>query len=277
MMKLRPYLILMCLLGFFYNARAQKLSYDVRSALEDLFNRISNTRDDNDRQQLNDSVQLLIDSYVISDSVMTSSFKHLRYPGQITSSDSRIKIITWNLVLRDGTNKYFLYIIRKGEKGNSNRVYKLTGQNRRVPPEPDKIYTEKDWYGALYYAVQPFKTDLGTSYILLGLDFGDPFTSRKIIDVLSFNNNGDLEFGKDCFLRGDKLKAREVIEYSAEGVITLRIESKKEIVFDHIVPFSSGHETAEDNLGSGLTFDGYILKKGIWRFISNIDVKNRKH
>jgi hypothetical protein len=275
-MRLRSYIILLFTIGCFYTSGVQQQKSRLTSDLEGLFTRIFNTHDDAERLRLNDSVKLLIDAFVASDSVMTYNFEHLRYPGQITSSDSRLRIITWNIILSDGSNKYFLYLVRKGEKGNINRVYKLTGQNRPEAPESGRVYSEKDWYGALYYAVQPFKIKRKTYYILLGLDFGNPYTSRKIIDVLSFNDDGSITFGKDCLERGDKIKDREVIEYSPEGVITLRIESKKEIIFDHIVPYSAGHEEEAENYGAGLSFDGYILKKGIWRFVSNIDVKNRK-
>jgi hypothetical protein len=275
-MRLRSYIILLFTIGCFYTSEAQQQKSGLTADLQGLFTRIFNTHDDTERLRLNDSVKLLVDTFVASDSVMTYNFEHLRYPGQITSSDSRLRIITWNIILSDDSNKYFLYLVRKGEKGNRNRVYKLTGQNRPEAPESGRVYSEKDWYGALYYAVQPFKIKRKTYYILLGLDFGNPYTSRKIIDILSFNDDGSITFGKDCLERGHKIKDREVIEYSPEGVITLRIESKKEIVFDHIVPYSAGHEEEAENYGAGLSFDGYILKKGIWRFVSNIDVKNRK-
>ena len=96
------------------NCRA--VSPETSAILENLFRRILNTNNDNERIRLNDSVQVIIDSYAASDSVFVHKFSGLRYLGQILSSDSKVKIITWNLILREGGNRYFCYIIRKGAR-----------------------------------------------------------------------------------------------------------------------------------------------------------------
>jgi hypothetical protein len=92
--------------------------------------------------------------------------------------------------------------------------------------------------------------------------------------VLSFTPDGGILFGKNCFIKGKETKLREVLEYSSEGVVSLRIKSPKLIVFDHLDIFSAGHENNAESYGAGSSFDGYKLKKGNWEFISNIDVKN---
>lgn len=244
-------------------------------SLEKIFTRIINTRNDRERLRLNDSVRLLVDAHASSDSVMNYNFIRLRYPGQVNSPDGNIKIITWNLVLSDGSDSYFLYLIRRGKKGESNRVYKLTGHHRQTPPDKDSIYTEKNWYGALYYGIRPFKVHKKVFYVLLGIDQGE-HTSRKIIDFLSFGTGDSILFGRKCLEKDNKLYSRAIMEYSSEGIVTLRFDRKNVIVFDHIVPYTTGHRNNPDNYGAGLYFDGYAYKKGIWKFVSNINVKNSK-
>lgn len=244
--------------------------------LGDLFPRILDTRNDAERLRINDSIKLIIDSYVTSDVIFTHRFENLRYLGQILSPDSRIKIITWNLILTDGTNRYFCYFIRKGEKGKENTVYHLEGTNMDEAPRTDKTYTAKEWYGALYYGIQPFRSDKEIYYIVLGLDYGSLSLTRKIIDVINFTDEGGIIFGKKCFFRDNETKQREVLEYSAEGIVTLRFHNKKTIIFDHLVPISRGQQNNPENYGAEFSFDAYILKKGLWRFVKNVDVKNKQ-
>jgi len=275
-MNRKLYIIIIAVIFFTIRVNGQTVKQDISLSLENLFNRILNSNNDDERLIINDSVRLIIDDYATSDSVFTHRFTNLRYLGQIKSPDSRIKVITWNLALRNGGNKYFLYILRKGYEGSKNHVYKLVGENHEEVIRTDINYFVNDWYGALYYAIQPFRHKRSVYYILLGLDKSSTFNSRKIIEVLSFSENGEIVFGKDCLIKGDETKFREVIEYSSEGVVTLRLDSKRKIVFDHLAPITSVYDNFSENFGAGLSFDGYVLKKGMWRFVSNVDVKNKK-
>ncbi|MBP5589499.1 MAG: hypothetical protein J6X26_03095, partial [Bacteroidales bacterium] len=69
---------------------------------------------------------------------------------------------------------------------------------------------------------------------------------------------------------------REVLEYSSDGMVTLRFLSRKVIVFDHLTSYATGHTMETDGYGAALSFDAYQLEKGFWRFISNVDVRNTK-
>jgi len=270
-MKLKPYLIIIYALIFFTGPEVRGQSKDLSSVLMRLYDRILFTSSDAEKERLNDSIILIIDGYAASDSVFSHKFSSLRFLGQSASSDSRVKLITWNLMLRDGTNRYFCYLIRKMKKGNSNKVTKLTGEYKVEEIATDRSYTAGDWYGALYYAIAPCKKD----YILLGLDFGSTMVSRKIIEVLSFTPEGEVVFGKDIFVRENEKKLREVIEYSAESIVSLRFNSPRIIVFDHLDSFSTGDGDSE-SLGAGRSFDGYVYKKGIWKFTTGIDARNAK-
>ena len=257
-------------------ASSQAPSSDPSATLEELFVRILNTNDDAIRTEANDSIITIIDSYVRSDSIFSHTFSNLRFLGQVESPDSKLKIITWNLVLRNSSNKYFCYLIRKGKKNSPNLVYELKGENKKEKIRNDILYNADNWYGALYYKIIPFMRNHSDYYLLLGLDNGNTQISRKIIDVLSFPQDGGLILGNDSFIRDKTTRLREVFEYSSDGIMTLRIQSRKMIVFDHLDAYSTGHQNDYDSYGAGLTFDGYVLKRGSWHFTSNIDVKNKK-
>ncbi|MBG0859502.1 MAG: hypothetical protein IQL11_08360 [Bacteroidales bacterium] len=248
----------------------------ITSALESCFNRIAATRDDSERIRINDSVIYIIDEYSRSDSVISHRFSSIRNLGQITSPDRKVKIITWNLTMADGSNKYYCYIIGNEQRGKQLRVYKMTGISSHDTIRTDILYTTENWYGALYYDIRPFRTGRQTCYLLLGLDYHDLSLTRKIIEILSFEPDGEIIFGRNCFAEGDRIKSREVIEYSSEGVVTLRFANDRAVVFDHLVPISSDKRNDRQYFGAEFSYDAYLFRNGIWRFVRDFDIKNKK-
>jgi hypothetical protein len=258
------------------NLNAQEVPSGAQETLEKLYGRLVNNFNDTVRLRINDSIKVIIDSYVRSDSVFSHKFSGLRYLGQITSPDSLIKIITWNLVLANSPGKYFSYIIKRGEAGGRNEVYSLLSDYKESPVKKDTTYTLTDWYGALYYDLKPFKADNGTCWILLGIDYGNEFISRKIIDVLSFNKDGSLLLGKKWFSDADKSAFRVVLEYGSSAMMTLRFATEKSIVFDHLVPFSPAQANDRQFYGPDYSYDAYNLTDGVWKLQINVDARNRE-
>jgi len=247
---------------------------DPSALLNSLFGRLAAGGEDREKIRINDSIRLMIDSYVRSDSVLSNNFSRQRYLGQILSPDSRLKIITWNLLLNDSPSEYFCYFILKS--GNENKIYNLTTSYRPESIRTDTAYSEKNWYGALYYDLRPLKQENRGSYMLLGINYGNPSITRKIIDVLSFNPEGGLTFGKKMFADGNEMKFREVLEYSHTAVITLRFLSEKMIVFDHLVPVDPAMKGNREFYAPDFSYDAYEFEKGLWRFKQDVDVRNIK-
>lgn len=241
-----------------------------------LYGRLVNNFNDTVRIRVNDSIKVIVDSYVRSDSVFNHRFSGLRYLGQIMSPDSAIKIVTWNLVLGNSPGKYYCYIIKKGAKGEKNRVYTLASDYRESGINKDTTYSIPDWYGALYYEVRPYMTNNIKCWILLGIDYGNQLISRKIIEVLSFTPEGALVLGKKWFEDDKKLRFREILEYGSSGMITLRFASEKSIVFDHLVPFSPSQAGDRQYYGPDYSYDAYNLTDGIWKLKINVDARNKE-
>ena len=272
----RIVLFVIILLNICMPAKSQPASHDISKELAKLFNRLENIFDDNIRIRINDSIRVIIDDYAVSDSVFEHRFADIRYLGQIKSSDNKLKIITWNLILTNSANRYFCYFIKKGDRGKENSIYKLSGFNSDEPIRTDTIYSEKNWYGALYYDLKPVRIKNEISYVLLGIDFGNRLINRKIIDVLGFKSDGEIIFGKKWFSVGNEIKFRDVFEYDATGVMSLKFYSGKSIVFNHLVPLSSGTKEEQQSYGAEYSFDAYNFKKSIWKFKKNIDVRNKE-
>lgn len=256
--------------------QGQSSSNEVPGTLEKLFGRLMTNFDDKDRMRINDSIKFIVENYIASDSVFTHRFSNLRYLGQITSSDSLIKIITWNLVLRDVPGRYFCYLIRKSLHGERNTIYTLKGIYDPNPILTDTIYTQSDWYGALYYDVKPFLSENKLSWVLLGINYGNPLATRKIIEVLSFTPENALIFGRKWFDSGKEIKYREVFEYASNGIMTLRFMSDSSIVFDHLVPISPSQADDHIYYGPDYSYDAYSFENGFWNMEINVDARNRE-
>lgn len=257
-------------------ARGQITPDDAPRILEKLYGRLINNFDDNDRLRINDSIKVIIDSYVTSDTVFKHRFTNLRYLGQIISSDSLLKIITWNLVLSNSPSRYFCYFIRKPEKGKENKVNRLTTVYREEQVKTDTIYTEPNWYGALYYDIKPYVINDKRCWIILGIDYGNSFITRKIIEVLSFTPEDSIIFGRKWFASGEMIKFRDVFEYASNGMMSLRFSSDSSIVFDHLVPFSPALKDDRQYYGPDYSFDAYNFEDGLWRLTINVDARNKE-
>lgn len=247
---------------------------DNTSVIENLFTRLVKSTNDVDKIRINDSIVLFIDSYARSDSVFDHSFNELRYFGQVTSRRAGVKILTWNLLLFDSPSRYYSYFIFRPER--ENVIYKLSGTYTEQPVRTDTIYTNENWYGALYYDLRHFRQDNQTWWILLGIDYGNPSVTRKIIDVLSIGDDSSLVFGKKIFKANNELKYREVLEYSSEAVASLKFGSDKTIVFDHLVPMSPALRGQKEFYGPDFSLDAYNLEDGIWKLEENVDIRNKR-
>jgi hypothetical protein len=262
------------IISFSINAMGGCLTHrDEATLLAKLFSRIVTSREDEERLRINDSIRVIITSYVKSDSVFRHRFDNLKFLGQITSHDSLVKIINWNLVLENGRGRYYCYIIKRNGTGNNN-VYSLSADYNEARLKTDSVYTDSDWYGALYYDIRPYIINNGGYWVLLGIDYGNALITRKIIDILSFTDDGRIIFGKKCFDSGSDIRFREVFEYSSTGMMTLRFRTDRTIVFDHLVPFSPSLKDDHRYYGADYSYDAYDFKNGIFKFILNVDARN---
>jgi hypothetical protein len=274
-MRLNFLFLLLSILLTTGRAKSQVQHEETPQVLENLFDRLINNYNDNERIRINDSIRLIIDAYVKSDSVFTHKFTNLRYLGQITSPDSLIKIITWNLVLENQPGRYFTYFIRRQNESTENKIYRLAASYSEKQISVDSIYTGTDWYGALYYDLKPYIIENKHFWVLLGIDYGNPSISRKIIDVLSFKEDGSIIFGKDWFMEGNQKKYREVFEYASNAMMSLRFRSDNSIVFDHLVPFSPSRKDDRQFYGPDYSVDAYNFTDGLWKLVINVEVRNQ--
>jgi hypothetical protein len=245
-------------------------------ALGKLYRRLLLTSDDDERIMINDSIVIKVEKYAGSDNVFNIWFSNLRYLGQITSPDSTLKIITWNLVLRNKPGRYYCYMIRKMPGKKTNTVYRLERSYNDDVILTDTTYSPSDWYGALYYDIRPYRESSEESWVLLGINYSDPYTTKKIIDVLSFTSGDDIVLGRKWFNSDNSLHYRYVLEYSSSAIISLRFVSDSSIVFDHLVPVPVESGDNRIHYGPDYSADAFIFKDGLWKLFINVDARNEE-
>jgi hypothetical protein len=255
------------------DSKSQSIEKGAAETLENLFDRLAINHDDNDKLRINDSIRMIIDSYVSSDTVFTHRFDNLRFLGQVISPDSLLKIVSWNLILYNEPSRYNSYIIRKMDSGIDNKIYKLHTGYKDASIMTDTTYFQTEWYGALYYDLKPLKATGKQLWVLLGIDYGNPEVTRKIIDALSFGPDDALIFGYKFFQSGEDVKFRVVFEYSSLAIMSLRFRSDRSILFDHLVPFAAD---GRPSYGPDYSFDAYNFENGMWKLKINVDEFHEK-
>lgn len=257
-------------------AKSQVSVKETPQVLEELYDRLVDNYNDNDRIRINDSIRMILDGYVKSDTVFSHRFTNLRYLGQIMSPDSLLKIITWNLVLVNEPGRYFCYFIRKQEPGTKNIIYRLSANYNEIPIKTDTTYSEPEWYGALYYDLKPYIIDNRRCWVLLGIDYGNAVISRKIIEVLNFTPEDAIVFGRKWFVTGEDKMYRAVFQYASNAMMSLKFRSDSSIIFDHLVPFSPTLKEDRQYYGPDYSSDAYNFKNGLWKLIINVDARNQE-
>lgn len=276
MLKEKIIYILILMMLSVHAMNGQSVSASASVELEKLFGRLIRNSNDSVRIRVNDSIRFIIESYVESDSIFNHRFSNLRYLGQITSPDSVIKIVTWNLVLINKPGRYYSYIIKKQTNGNRNLVYRMKTDFKTDHIRTDTTYSSESWYGALYYDIRPHTLNDTISWVLLGIDYSNPMITRKIIDILNFTPDDKIQFGMKLFTSPDIIKHREVFEYSSTATMSLRFANDGSIVFNHLVPFSPEQTDDRKYYAPHNSNDAYIPADGLWKFKLNIDARNNK-
>lgn len=203
-------------------------------------------------------------------------FDSLKRISVLKSPDNKLRIFTWYVPSEDGTYRFFGSIQMSTKDGSLKMFPLIDGSNNLK--DVNQITNNKNWYGARYYEIIPVAlSGRPPYYILLGWKGNNPKTSKKLIDILSFDRAGEPVFGKDIFEgpKGPEQKNRIVFEYNKLNSMTLTLnKSVSMIVFDHLAPFTPDLEGNFEFYAADLSFDGYKLVGGRLKLVENVELKN---
>jgi hypothetical protein len=140
----------------------------------------------------------------------------------------------------------------------------------------DKTFPATDWPGCLYYDMILQEIADTTYYFLLGADFNDLLTNKKLIDVLYFRPDEQPVFGAPLFYRENKVHHRILFEYAEQAVMTLRYDPPTGmIIFDHLSPSRPQYTGNSQFYGPDFSYDGFAFDGSRWVFKADLDLRNR--
>ena len=230
--------------------------------------------DDTERLEKNTLfVKKLISALKINNS-FNFGFDSLKRISILKSPDNTFRIITWFLPNNDGTYRYY-GTIQMGTQNGSLKLLPLTDNPNYV--DGNALTSNKNWIGARYYEMIPVLVNgKQPYYILLGWKGNNQKTTKKVIEVLSFDK-GEPVFGKNIFetQKNAALKNRVLFEYNRQNTMTLKVDKNVNmIVFDHLAPYDPKMVGNFEYYGSDLSFDGYRLTWGKLALVEDVELKN---
>jgi hypothetical protein len=186
------------------------------------------------KERANAAFSKLFDSWLRSEAFSKADLNDIQWISVKQPQDLSFTIVTWQLELNENDNRYFGYLLK------DNEIIKLTSTDIVEDIEYD-VLSENDWAGALYYNIHTVKKDNKNLYILFGYNAFKNFEHRKIVDVLTFDNDLPV-FGSEIFKKqepGERgvIKNRIVLDYSSDSNATMNYNPGLDmIVFDHLIP-----------------------------------------
>lgn len=201
------------------------------------------------------------------DSVITVS--------RLYSPDSTFRIFTWQLQ-RDESYYRQEGAIQMKTKDGSLKLFPLFDASDYASVPTDSVRSNKNWIGAIYYntIIKEFKGK--KYYTLFGYDDNDLTSTRKWLEVLTFDANGQPVFGGNYFnYKDDSLKApqpvdRFLLEYKKDAHARLVYDPELDmIVFDHLISESDEPQKKYTLIPDG-DYEGFKWKNGKWEHIDKL-------
>jgi hypothetical protein len=199
-------------------------------------------------------------------------FKQLQFC-TLTSKDKRIRLFNWNLPYLDGTHKYFCFLLVRDPETKAHVWYELEDALHEPEKPEQRFLTIDKWLGALYYDIIPMgPKGRGDTYTLIGWDGKDNLTTRKIIDAITITGD-KIRLGATLFEYGGETRKRIILEYSNDVSASVKYHPKKDcIVMDHLSPKNPIMTGIYADYGPDGTYSLFILKKGKWIYMDEIDI-----
>ncbi len=243
--------------------------------IKNSLNILKNITTENEINLMEKHIDSLFIDILASENTFIYDFSDLKQNCSVLfSDDKQMRIITWNIYFNStGEYKYFGYIQYFNKKDKKFFFYKLNDKSATISNPENAILDDKKWFGCIYYDLVTQKVRKKTYYTLLGWDGNSLMTNRKIIEVLSFQNNKP-KFGYDFEINNKSIK-RIIFEYNKQvNMSLLWNKTKKMIIWDHLSPSESKFEGLYQYYGPDFTYNGLIFKKKEWQFVENVDVTN---
>jgi hypothetical protein len=240
-----------------------------QDSLADLGKVMINNDNELERQNANTSfVKTLVAALKVPNSFLFP-FDSVKTVSILNSPDNRFRVFSWHIMNDDGS--YRFYGAMQMNTGGPLKLFPLVDYSPLLEHPEDSVTDNRKWYGAQYYKIIRVTGDK-SYYVLLGWKGFTANSTKKVIEVLSFKNDKPI-FGMEVF--GTSKHKRIIFQYTRQTSMLLKYVPEQDlIVFDHLSAPDDKSKKNPETFGPDLSYDGYKLINGRWKYEDNLDMRN---
>jgi hypothetical protein len=200
-------------------------------------------------------------------------FDSVQGVSKLYAPDSTFRIFSWSLSYDDFYSRQRAAIQYKTPDG-SLKLVPLTDYSEFTTAPTDSIRSKDNWIGAVYYNIIKTEYNGKKYYTLFGFDDNSLRSSKKWIDVLTFDNGNLPEFGGNFSFENDtakrSLQKRFFIEYKKEASTLVNYAPEMNMILvDHLISESQEDDKPYTLIPDG-DYEGFEWKNGKWIHINKV-------
>jgi len=201
-------------------------------------------------------------------------FDSLATISRLYAPDSTFRIFTWQ-VSRDADLHRRHGAIQMRTPDGTLKLFPLIDRSIIIKNQEDTVTNHEWWIGAIYYKILKNSYNNKNYYTLLGYDENSIRSTKKRMEVLSFDVKGNPVFGGP-FFTFDKdtirkpIQTRYSIEYKKNGNARIIYDDELDmIIFDHLISESNEPAKKYTYIPDG-DYEGFKWVNGKWLHIEKV-------
>ena len=192
---------------------------------------------------------------------------------KLYAPDSSFRIFSWSISYDDFYSRQRGAIQFKTPDG-SLKLVPLRDYSEFTDKPTDSLRNKDNWIGAVYYNIIKTQYAGKNYYTLFGFDDNNVRSTRKWIDVLSFDEKNMPVFGANFSFEKDSIKRapqkRFFIEYKKEASALLNYDTDLNIILvDHLYSESDEPDKPYTYVPLG-DYEGFEWKNGKWLHVDKV-------
>jgi hypothetical protein len=193
---------------------------------------------------------------------------------RVYAPDSTFRIFTWQ-VSRDADLHRRHGAIQMRTTDGTLKLFPLIDRSIIIKNQEDTVTNHEWWIGAIYYKILKNSYNNKNYYTLLGYDENSIRSTKKRIEILSFDTKGNPVFGGPFFtFENDTIQkpiqTRYTIEYKKNGNARIVYDDELDmIIYDHLISESNEPAKKYTYIPDG-DYEGFKWVKGKWQHIEKV-------
>ena len=275
--KLKYLLFVFFSLTFTSQAQNESDFIFFESRLQTLANKILTASSDSLKKEANKLLTEDIEEILLLKGSFHYPFENINNLSVLSAPDRKFKLFNWVVPGEDGSFEYYAYLQFYKKRKKELYFFKLSDISSFVEDEEYKVFTDGDWFGALYSDIVHTRFEKKDYYTLLGWDGNNRSTTKRIVDILHFDENEEPIFGAPVIKMNDGTRYRMVLEYSKKTSTNMGYNKDNDyIIFDHLEPLEGAEKGMFEFYVPSLSYDGLTFKNGKWRLVEEVPAFNDK-